>query len=47
MNAKKKMTFTIWRNDKEDDVESILSFESEMNNIYSENDKSTIDSDIE
>ena len=47
MNAKKKMTFTIWRNDKEDDIESILSFESEMNNIYSENDKSTIDSDIE
>ena len=29
------MTFTIWRNDKEDDVESILRFESELSSVYS------------
>ena len=29
------MTFTIWRNDEEDDVESILRFESEMSSVYS------------
>ena len=39
------MTFIIWKNDKEDDVKSKLSFESEMSSIYSKNDKSTADND--
>ena len=42
MNAKKrKKTFIIWEENKEDDLESILSFDSEMSSVYSENDNSS------
>ena len=32
---------------KEDDLESIISFDSEMSSVYSENDNSSSESDIE
>ena len=44
---KEKKTFIIWGENKEDDLESILSFDSEMSNVYSENDNSSSKSDIE
>ena len=46
MNVKKKKkTFIIWGENKEDDLESILSFDSKMSSIYSENDNNTSESD--
>ena len=44
---KEKKTFIIWGENKEDDLESILSFDSEMSSIYSENDNSSSESDSE
>ena len=35
--SKEKKTFIIWGENKEDDLESILSFDSEMSSVYSEN----------
>ena len=46
-NKKEKKTFIIWVENKEDDLESILSFDSEMSSIYSENDNSSSESDLE
>ena len=37
---KDKKAFIIWGENKEDDLESILSFDSEMSRVYSENDNS-------
>ena len=46
MNVKKeKMTFILWGEIKEEDLESILSFYSEMSSVYSENDSSSSGSD--
>ena len=39
------MTFTIWGENKEDDLESIISFDSEMSSVYSENDNGSSDGD--
>ena len=44
---KEKKRFIIWRENKEDDLESILSFYSEMSSIYSKNDNSSSESDTE
>ena len=42
MNVKmRKKTFIIWGENKEDDLENILSFDSEMSSFYSENDNSS------
>ena len=45
MNVKKRNTFIIWGENKEDDLESILSFDSEISSVYSENDNSPSQSD--
>ena len=42
---KKKKTFIIWGKNKEDYLESILSFDSEMNSVYSKIDNSSSKSD--
>ena len=42
---KKKNTFIIWGENKEDDLESILSFGSEISSVYSENDDNSSQSD--
>ena len=47
MSKKEKKTFIIWVENKEDDLESIISFDSEMSSVYSENDNSSSESDIE
>ena len=39
--SKRENTFIIWGENKEDDIESILSFDSEMSSVYSENDNSS------
>ena len=47
MNVKKrKKTFIIWGENKED-LKSILSFDSEMSSVYSENDNSSSESDTD
>ena len=40
-------TFIIWGENKEDDLESILSFDSEMSSVYCENDYSSLENDTE
>ena len=47
MSKKKKKTFIIRGENKEDDLENILSFDSEMSSVYSENDNSSSESDTE
>ena len=42
---KEKMTFIRWGENKEDDLESITSFNSVMNSVYSENDNRSSESD--
>ena len=44
---KEKKTFILWGENEEEDLESILSFDSEMSSVYSENDNSSSESDIE
>ena len=44
---KEKMTFIFWEEYKEEDLESILSFDSEISSVYSENDNSSLESGIE
>ena len=44
---KEKKTFIICGENKEDDLESILSFYSEISSVYSENDNSSPESDTE
>ena len=41
------MTFILWGENKEEDLESILSFYSEMSSVYSENDNNSSGSDTE
>ena len=42
MNVKKrKKTFILWGENKDEDLESILSFDSEMNSVYSKKDNSS------
>ena len=48
MNVKKrKKTFILWGENKDEDLESILSFDSEMSSVYSKNDNSSSKSDTE
>ena len=44
---KEKKTFILWGENKEEDLESIVSFDSEMSSVYSKNDNSSSDSDTE
>ena len=44
---KEKNTFIIWEENKEEDLESILSFDIEMSSVYSKNDNSSSESDTE
>ena len=44
---KEKKTFILCGENKEEDLESILSFDSEMSSVYSENDNSSSESDTE
>ena len=44
---KEKKTFIIWGENKENDLESILSFDSEIISVYNENDNSSSGSDLE
>ena len=44
---KEKNTFILWGENKDEDLESILSFDSEMSNVYSENDNSSSENDTE
>ena len=45
--SKREKTIIIWGENKEDDIESILSFDSEMSSVYSETDNSSSESDTE
>ena len=49
MNVKrrKRHLLIIWGRNKKGDLESIISFDSEMGSVYSENDISSSDSDTE
>ena len=42
---KEKKTFILWGENKEEDFESILSFDSEMSSVYNENDNNSLESD--
>ena len=41
MSKREKKTFITWGENKEDDLESLLSFDSKMSSVYSENDNSS------
>ena len=45
MSKREKKTFIIWGKNKEDDLESVLSFDSEMSRVYNENNNSSSTSD--
>ena len=45
MNFKRRKRHLLWGENKEEDLESILSFDSEMSSVYSENDNSSLESD--
>ena len=45
--SERKKKHVIWGENKEDDLENILSFDSEMSSIYSVNDNSSSKSDTE
>ena len=45
MSKGDKKTFILWGENIEEDLESILSFDSEMSSIYSENDNNSSRSD--
>ena len=45
--SKGEKTFILWGENKEEYLESILSFDSEMSSVHSENDNSSSGSDTE
>ena len=45
--SKRENTFILWGENKDEDLESIISFDSEMSNVYSENDNSFSENDTE
>ena len=48
MNVKRrKRHLSYGEKNKEEDLESIISFDSEMSSVYSENDNSSLESDTE
>ena len=44
---KKEKTFIIWGENKKDGLENIISFDSEISSVCSENDNNSSESDIE
>ena len=44
---KEQKTFIIWGENKEDDLESILSFDNKMSSVYSANNNSSLESHTE
>ena len=45
--SKREKDFYLMEENKKDDLKRILSFDSEMSNVYSENDNSSSESNIE